>query len=123
MRIMLLAAATLALTAATARAGVNIIDNDAKLTIDCAKEKTVNIVGNNATLTLSGTCLEVNISGNEANIKGSVEHVNISGNDNTLALDAVDQILISGNKNKVTYKKTIKAKKTNALNTGNDNKI
>lgn len=122
MRITLLAA-TLALTAATARAEVNIIDNDVKMTVDCAKEKSVNIAGNKATITLSGTCVEVNISGNNVTVKGSVSHANVSGNDNTLALDASDEILVSGNKNTISYKKGVKAKKPSVLNTGTDNKI
>ena len=115
--------ATLALTAATARADVNLFDNDQKVTVDCAKEKVVNITGNKATVTLTGTCDQVNISGNKATVTGSVQRANVSGNDNTLVLDAVDQILISGNKNSVTYKKAVKEKKTATLNTGNDNKI
>jgi hypothetical protein len=122
MKIMLYAAA-LTLTAATAHAGVNIIDNDQKLTVDCAKEKTVNIVGNNATVTLTGTCGQVNISGNEASVKGSAVRVNISGNESTLVLDAVDTLRVSGNENKISYKKGVKAKKPSVANSGTDNKI
>jgi hypothetical protein len=122
MRITLLAA-TLALTAATARADVNIVDDNAKLTVDCAKEKAVNIAGNKAAITLTGTCEEVNISGNKATIKGSVAHVNVSGNENTLLLDGVDQIFVTGNKNAISYKKPAKSKKTSIANTGNENKV
>jgi hypothetical protein len=122
MKITLLAA-TLALGAATAVADVNIVDNDQKISVDCAKEKAVNITGNKANVTLNGTCEEVNISGNKATVKGSARHVNISGNDNLLTLDAVDQILISGNKNTISYKKPAKEKKTSTVNTGSDNKI
>ena len=124
LRITLLAA-TLALTAATAHAEVNIIDNDQKITVDCAKERGVNIVGNKAVVTLTGVCEEVNISGNKATVKGSVRQVNVSGNDNLLTLEGVDAILVSGNKNTITYKKALKdaAKKPSALNSGSDNKI
>jgi hypothetical protein len=122
MKITLLAAA-LALGAAPALADVNIVDNDEKITVDCAKEKGVNIVGNKAAVTLNGLCEEINISGNKATVKGSARHVNISGNENTLVLDAVDQILISGNKNTISYKKPAKEKKTGTVNTGSDNKI
>jgi hypothetical protein len=122
LRITLLAA-TLALTAATAHAGVTITDNNQKVTVDCAKEKTVNIIGNRATVTLKGTCDGVNISGNRASVTGSAVLVNVSGNDNTLALDAVDGVVVSGNENTVTYKKPVKEKATKVMNSGNDNKV
>jgi hypothetical protein len=118
-----LLAATLALAAATARADVNLFDNDQKITVDCAKDKEVNIAGNKATVTLTGTCEVVNISGNKATVKGSARNVNVSGNENTLVLDAVDLILVSGNKNTISYKKAVKEKKTGSTNTGTDNKI
>jgi hypothetical protein len=121
-----LLAATLALAAAaaaTARADVNLFDNDQKVTVDCAKDKEVNITGNKATVTLTGTCEVVNISGNKATVKGSVRNANVSGNENTLVLDAVDAILVSGNKNTISYKKPVKEKKTSSMNTGTDNKI
>jgi len=123
LRITLLAA-TLALSATAALADVNLLDNDQKVTVDCAKEKAVNIVGNKANVTLNGTCEEVNISGNKATVKGSVRRVNISGNDNTLTLDGVDEILVSGNKNTISYKRSLKDnKKVSTLNSGSDNKI
>ena len=118
-----LLAATLALTATAARADVNIIDNDQKVTVDCAKDKEVNIVGNKAVITLNGTCDRLNISGNKATVKGSVLSVQVSGNSNTVALDAVDELLVSGNKNTVSYKKGLKAKKPSVLNSGTDNKV
>jgi hypothetical protein len=122
LKITLLTAA-LALAATPALADVSIVDNGQKLTVDCAKDKQVNIVGNKAEVTLTGTCEQVNISGNKASVKGSVRQANISGNENTLALDAVDQIFVSGNKNTVSYKKPAKEKKTSTANTGSDNKI
>jgi hypothetical protein len=124
MKITLLAA-TLSLTvaAATARADVNLVDNDQKVTVDCAKDKAVNIAGNKANVTLTGTCEMINISGNEATVKGSALHVQVSGNDNTIALDATDHIMVSGNKNTITYKKAAKAKKTAVMNSGTDNKV
>ena len=122
LKITLLTAA-LALAATPALADVSIVDNGQKLTVDCAKDKQVNIVGNKAEVTLTGTCEQVNISGNKASVKGSVRQANVSGNENTLALDAVDQIFVSGNKNTISYKKPAKEKKTSTANTGSDNKI
>jgi Protein of unknown function (DUF3060) len=115
--------AVLALAATTALADVNIVDNKQKLTVDCAKEKGVNITGNKAEVTLNGTCEYVNISGNNATVKGSTRTANVSGNDNALTLDAVDQILVTGNKNTISYKKSAKEKKTSTANTGENNKI
>ena len=97
--------ATLALTATAARADVNIVDNNKTITVDCAKDKSVNI------------------SGNKATVKGSVLVANISGNSNTLTLDGVDGVMISGNENTVTYKKAVKEKSPKMADTGTDNKI
>jgi hypothetical protein len=118
-----LLSAALALAATTARADVNIVDNRQKLTVDCAKDKEVNIAGNKAEVTLIGTCEHVHISGNKASVKGSARHVNVAGNENTLALDAVDEIVVSGNRNTLSYKRPAKQKQTSTENTGSDNKI
>ncbi|HSK05645.1 MAG TPA: DUF3060 domain-containing protein [Kofleriaceae bacterium] len=117
------AALALALTATAARADVSIIDNNQKITVDCAKDRMVNIVGNKATVTLKGTCEGVNISGNKASVTGSATLVNVSGNDNTVDLDAADGVNVSGNDNTVSYRKPVKAKSTRVTNSGNGNKI
>lgn len=122
MKIMLIAAASLGLAAA-AHADVNLVDNNQKVTVDCAKDKTVNVAGNKATITLKGTCDMVNISGNKATVTGSAAMVNVSGNDNTLTLDATDHLMISGNKNAITYKKGATVKAPMVMNSGTDNKI
>ena len=122
MRIML-ATALLALATTTAAADVVVLDNNAKLKVDCAKDKTVTVVGNGAQITLTGACDRVTISGNKASVKGSVGAALVSGNDNTLELDAVDEISVSGNKNTVSFKKGLKAKLPKVANTGTDNKL
>ena len=93
------------------------------ITVDCAKHKLVNIAGNKATVTLKGTCEGVNVSGNKATIKGSVLIANVSGNNNTLTLDGVDSVLISGNENAVTYKKAVKDKSTKVMDSGTNNNV
>jgi hypothetical protein len=123
MKKLTLAAATLSLAAATASADVNIIDNNQKVTVDCAKEKSVNIVGNKATVTLTGTCQSVNISGNKATVKGTVLSVNISGDNNSLVLDGVDGILLSGDENTITYKKGVKEKAPKVMDSGDKNSV
>lgn len=118
-----LLATMLSLAATAARADVHIVDNKKTLTVDCAKDKAVNITGNHATVTLKGTCDMVNISGNKATVKGSVLVANISGNNNTLTLDGVDGIMISGNENAVSYKKAVKEKSPKMADTGTGNKV
>lgn len=125
MKTITLIAATLALalTATTAGADVSILDNNQTITVDCAKDKGVNIVGNKATVTLNGTCDRVQISGNKATVKGSAVQVYVAGNDNMLTLDAADEIYVAGNRNAVSYKKPVKAKSTKVASPGNENKI
>jgi hypothetical protein len=65
----------------------------------------------------------VNVSGNEATVKGSAVLVNVSGNENKLELDAVDALRVSGNENTVSYKKGVKKKAPSVSSPGNDNKI
>lgn len=122
MRITLCTAA-LALAATAAHADVTIIDNHQKVTVDCAKDKTVNIVGNKAVVTLNGTCERVNIAGNHASVTGSVLQAHVPGNHNALTLDGVDEMLISGNHNTVSYKKGVKSKSPKVANPGNYNKV
>jgi DUF3060 family protein len=116
-------AAMFVLVAATARADVLVHDDGVKLTVDCAKDKVVQISGDKVRIELTGTCDQVNISGDDGTLKGSVLNVNVSGDDNTLALEAVDSILVSGDRNTITYKKAAKAKKTGVLSSGKNNKI
>ena len=115
--------ATVMLVATPARADVKVVDDGVKLTVDCAKEKVVNISGDKANIVLTGTCDQVNISGEATTLKGSVLRLNISSDDNTLTLEAVDQILVSGDRNTITYKKAAKAKKVGVVSSGTDNKI
>lgn len=120
---MLFLAAALALTASAAAADVMVVDNNQKLTVDCAKDKTVTVAGNKATITLNGTCEAVIVSGNHASVKGSSVRFLVSGNDNTVDVDAADEIQVTGNKNTVSYKKGIKAKAPRVSNPGNNNTV
>lgn len=106
-------------------ADVSIDDNDQTLTVDCAKDPNVSISGNQATVTLTGTCASVSISGNHATVSGSAKAVSLVGNHNTATLDAVDKLAVLGNHNTATYKKPVspKLKKTKVRNVGNHNTI
>jgi hypothetical protein len=110
--------------AAPALADVHIHDNKKTLTVDCAKDKIVMIHGNDAVITLKGTCEGLVISGNKAKVTGSVTKVGVSGNKNTLELDATLDVNVSGNDNTVSYKKSTDDKKPVAVaNSGKNNKI
>ncbi len=99
-------------------------DNKQTATVDCAKDSSVSITGNDATITLAGVCENVLVSGNKATVTGSAKNVLVSGNDNTVALEVVDKLLVSGNSNTVSYKKSTDGKKKPKVsNTGNKNKV
>lgn len=108
-----------------AAADVSLVDNDETITVDCAADPNVSIMGNHATVTLTGTCMQVSVSGNHATVIGSAAAVSIAGNHNTATLDGVDALSVSGNDNTVTYRKPVNAKlkKPKISNWGNDNTI
>ncbi|MBA3456302.1 MAG: DUF3060 domain-containing protein [Deltaproteobacteria bacterium] len=108
-----------------AAADISIVDNDETITVDCAKDPNVNIAGNTATVTLTGTCSKIMIAGNHITLAGSAATVWIAGNHNTATLDAVDSLVTAGNHNTATYKKTVnpKLRKTKVSNPGNHNTV
>ena len=106
-----------------AAADVTVADNKQTLEVDCAKDKQVNILGNEATITLKGTCTKVSVSGNKANVTGSANTVWIAGNNNNVTLPGVDTLTIAGNNNNVTYKGPVTAKTTKVSNPGNKNTV
>ena len=116
--------ALLAMTSMAA-ADVSVMDNNKTLTVDCAKDKEVNLLGNKITVTLTGVCTKVSITGNECSVTGSALAVSIPGNHNTATLDKVDAISVPGNQNTVTYKgpATATVKKTKVAAPGNKNSV
>lgn len=108
-----------------AAADISIVDNDETITVDCATDPNVSIAGNNATVTLTGTCKKITVAGNQATVTGSAIAVWIAGNDNTANLDAVDSLSVPGNDNTATYKKPVSAKlkKPRISSLGNGNTI
>jgi hypothetical protein len=115
--------ALLVLLPATALAERQIVDNNATITIDCAKDKEVSLVGNNITVTLVGTCTRVNVTGNKETVKGSSTTFFIAGNHNTVTADATDEIRLAGNHNTVTWKKGVSGGAPKISNPGKDNKV
>lgn len=114
----------LLLVSTPALADVMIHDNDQKVIVDCAKDKQVHIHGNDAKVTLTGTCEMVMIAGNNAKVSGSATSVVVAGNSNKLDLDGTQSIKVSGNENLISYKKSLDPKKqVGVANSGNKNKI
>jgi hypothetical protein len=112
-----------ALLVSSASADVTMMDNDKTQTVDCDKEKSVTVMGNKNTVTLTGVCDSVTINGNEVKVIGSVKSISVNGNDNHAELDGVDKISVNGSKNSVTWKKALDAKlkkpKTSSNGAGN----
>ena len=108
-----------------AAADASFNDNNQTATVDCAKDPSVMIAGNNATITLTGICDNLMVSGNGAKVTGSAKKAMVPGNNNTVDLDQVNTLAVPGNGNTVTYKKPVdaKAKKVNVSNTGNKNTV
>lgn len=107
-----------------AAADAMFADNKQTATVDCAKDPNVSITGNEAAITLTGTCEQLLVSGNNAKVTGSAKKTVVSGNDNTVDLDVVDALLVSGNSNTVSYKKSSDPKKKPKVsNPGNKNKV
>jgi hypothetical protein len=107
----------------TASADAILADNDAALSIDCAEDPEVSVLGNHITLTLTGTCTKVSVSGNHATVTGSTATLWVAGNHTTATLTAVDAVFVAGNHNTVTYAgtvtRTLKAPKVSSPGTGN----
>lgn len=108
---------------AVAFAERQIVDNNAKITIDCAKDKEVSLVGNNLTVTLVGLCTRVNVTGNRETVTGSATTFFVGGNHNTVKADAADEINLAGNHNTVTWKKGASKPAPKVTNPGKDNKV
>lgn len=107
----------------TAAADVSILDNNKTLTIDCAKDKRVNLVGNRIKATLIGTCEKVSVTGNHETVIGSAKVVYVAGNSNELTIDAADAITLAGNKNALTWKRGATGAQPKVSNVGKDNKV
>jgi len=116
---------TLSLTRLAA-AEVTLSDDNATVTHDCAADGALTVAGNNITVTLTGSCTDVVISGNTNTLTGSTKAIMLSGNTNTASLEVVDKIVASGNMNTATWKRTSnpkKLKKPRISKPGNQNTI
>lgn len=111
------------LVAGAARADVSIVDNDKTVHVDCGKDPNVALIGNHNTITATGVCDTLTISGNDCSFVGSVSSATVSGNHNTVTLAAADQVSVPGSDNTITVKKAIKRKSPSISNTGTHNNV
>ncbi|HEU0033397.1 MAG TPA: DUF3060 domain-containing protein [Kofleriaceae bacterium] len=123
MRTMSCSLLALAAIAATAHADATVIENSKTLTIDCAKDKEVNLIGNHLKVTLTGTCTKVMVTGNHEQVRGAATLFYVAGNNNTVTADATDEIYLAGNKNTVTWKKGLTKASPKISNPGKDNAV
>lgn len=119
----IIATAALAAIAPAARADITVFENDKTIDVDCVKDANISLLGNHITVNAKGVCGRIAISGNEATVNASASAVSVTGNKNTINLDAADEVSITGNDNTVTVHKPLKAKTTRISNPGNRNKI
>jgi hypothetical protein len=119
----IIAIVAIAVFSVAARADITVMDNDKTLDVDCAKDPNVSLMGNHLTLTTKGVCNRILVTGNDATVTGSAGAVSITGNHNTVNLDAADDVSVTGNDNTVSVHKAVKAKSPRISNPGNRNKI
>ena len=100
------------------------LDNAKTATHDCAKDPDAAIMGNENTITFTGTCTDISVMGNKNKvIIASASGLTVTGNENTVDVDTVAKVAATGNKNTVTWKKASTGDKPALRNTGKDNKI
>lgn len=117
-------AIALVLLVADTAAANTYVDNEKTVMHDCAKDPEATIVGNENTITFTGTCSKISATGNENKLKiASVKQLDVQGNENTITADEVDAIHVLGNRNTVVWKKGLSAKKPKVSSPGTGNKI
>jgi len=119
-----LAIASLLLAASPALADVSVIDNHKTVKVDCTKDKTTTVLGNENTITATGTCTLISVAGNKNVIKAdTTTKLEVAGNDNTASVTAADEISVPGSRNTVSWKKGASGKAPAVSNPGKDNKV
>jgi Protein of unknown function (DUF3060) len=111
------------LVAATASADVTVIENGKTLTVDCAKDKNVTLVGNGFNVTLVGACAAVVVNGNDGEVRGSAARIYVSGNKNKVSADGADQIYVAGNGNYVSWRRGLTRQAPAVSNPGTNNVV
>lgn len=109
--------------AGAARGDVTVVDNHETLDVDCAKDPVINLIGNHITVTTTGVCTKISVTGNHETVTGSATAVQVLGNHNTLTLVAADDVSVVGNDNTVTVRKAVRLKAPRIANAGTHNTI
>jgi Protein of unknown function (DUF3060) len=100
------------------------LDNNKTATQDCSKDPEANVAGNNNTITLTGACKRIMVTGNNNTLNvASVAQLYVPGNHDVITVEAVDAINVPGNHNTVTWTKGISANKPKVSSPGTRNKI
>jgi hypothetical protein len=86
---------------------ITIVDNGATITHECHDGTDVDVMGNENHVTLTGACGKVSVSGNE----------------NSVAVEAAAAIVALGNENTVVWEKGAGGKAPKITNLGTKNKI
>lgn len=110
--------------AAPAGAEVKLVDSGKTQTIDCAADGEIAIPGAMNTVTLTGSCTKVAISGADNTVTiASALKVAVSGTGNRVEVAAADKIAVSGVGNSVRYDRGVNAKAPKIANSGLKNSI
>jgi hypothetical protein len=84
------------------------------------------VVDNNHTTSIAcktGDSAEIAGNGNKVTVTGECANVRVTGNSNTVSIDAAESIDVLGNKNTVTWKRGLGGKDAAVSNPGTDNKV
>ena len=124
-KLIIIGCAMIGLSTAPVWAEVDIEGQGETHTIDCSKDAALVVSGAKNTITLTGACksIEMTGTGNSLTVE-SVERLEINGTENTVAAVALSAVELTGVKNKVTWKTSpTKRKKPSVSNTGVKNSV
>jgi hypothetical protein len=114
----------LILLLAAPAAAKTYMDNKLTVTHDCGKDGDANVMGNDSAFTITGACDTITVTGNHNTVKiEAAKRVSVTGNENNVTVDATSEINATGNKNTVSWKKAQKGDKPAVNNTGTGNKV
>ncbi|HEU4727578.1 MAG TPA: DUF3060 domain-containing protein [Kofleriaceae bacterium] len=109
--------------ARSARADRSIIDNNKTIAVDCARDPEINLVGNHLTVTATGVCAKITVTGNHESVTGSARVVYVAGGHNTVTLAAADDITVAGSNNTLTVQKALSRAAPRVTNSGRANHV
>ena len=97
---------------------------DKEITWDCGKDPKVSITTGNATITLTGTCTDIAITGSDNTLTADyLDDFVVNGNNTKVKVGTLGEIVINGNKNSVIYKKPKSGKAPDYQDNGKGNSV